>query len=458
MMPALGSADADLRRRQGRTEVVMSTTHTGPKSAARAATMLWATLALTLITTLALAASGCGRRNALAPEAPPVAGAASRVALASPTAASAAALHLTGVSESGALWAIDRPAGWNGDLVVYVHGYTDPAAPVAMPNYGELRDSLLARGYAVAASSFSSNGYAVAEGMRESHALTGIYRERAGHARRTYLVGKSLGGLIAMLMTQKYPEQYDGSLLVSGIVGGSTEEVQYMGDVRVLFDAVYPGVLAGGLYHPPVISDLNAQVVLPVMRAITLNPQGVGIIQALSRRKLPGDTPQEIGTSLVTMLGFSMQGGGDLYARAHGHSYFDNADWRYDSPMLPPALVADINARVARHTREPDAANFLERAGEPTGPFAIPVLTLHSTRDPVVPVFHEDVLARVAVGEHLRQERVARYGHVPFSTGEILSCFGDLVRWVEQSGIARDGRLGGGARPSSEPGSVRLAD
>ena len=47
--------------------------------------------------------------------------------------ASDGAQHLEGVLGPGALYAIDVPASWNGDLVVWVHGYTNPATPVALP-------------------------------------------------------------------------------------------------------------------------------------------------------------------------------------------------------------------------------------------------------------------------------------------------------------------------------------
>ena len=341
-------------------------------------------------------------------------------------------VHLEGRASSGALWEIDKPADWNGELVLYLHGYSFPTDPIALPHNEAIRDSLVARGFAVAASSFSSNGYAVREGVRESDDLNEIVQRRIGHARHTYLFGQSLGGLIGLIMAQQRhsDRDYDGAFLVCGIVGGSTEEIQYIGDVRVLFDALYPGVLAGDLEHPPVITDINAQVVLPVVGAVTANPQGLGIIQLLARHPLAGNNGQELVTSLVTVLGFSMRGGGDLFARAGSESFFDNAGWRYTSPALPAALVADINTRVARYTRTHEAAEFLERWGEPSRRLRIPMLTLHTTRDPVVPLFHEDLLAQVASGPNLIQRRIERYGHTPFSAGELMPHFNDLVNFA----------------------------
>jgi pimeloyl-ACP methyl ester carboxylesterase len=380
---------------------------------------------------LALAASaGCSKKNMLAPTVPDAASTRTVAPLAHRHDDDGKAVHLEGRSGSGALWAIDKPAHWNRSLVLYLHGYTQPSEPVALPNNGPIRDSLLARGYAVAASSFSSNGFAVAEGMRESDALRGRFQERVGNPEHTYLFGQSLGGLIGLLLTQRSPEHYDGSFLVCGIVGTSIEEIQYIGDIRVLFDTVYPGVLPGDIEHSVVITDPNAQIVVPVVTAVTQNPQGLGIIQLLARHPLAGNNAQEVVTSLVNAIGFSMQAGSDLFQRSHASTFFDNAGFTYHSASLPAPLVADINARVRRYTRAPQAAAFLAQYGEPEPRLRIPLLSLHTTRDPTVPVFHEDRLAAVVSSPLLIQRRVDRYGHCPFSAGELMVHFNDLVNFA----------------------------
>lgn len=373
--------------------------------------------------------AGCGHKNTLAP----TVAATESARAADPLRhrhANRGPVHLEGRSSSGALWVIDKPADWNRSLVIYVHGYTLPSAPVALPNNGEVRDSLLARGYAVATSSFSSNGFAVREGMRDSDALREIFEDRVAEPRHTYLLGRSLGGLISMLLTQREAEHYDGSLLVCGIVGTSIEEIQYMGDIRVLFDTVYPGVLPGDLEHSIVITDPNTQLIGPVVAAVTANPQGLGIIQLLARHPLAGANSQEIVGSLINALGFSMQAGSDLYKRCDNSSFFDNASWTYTSAALPPPLLADINSRVRRYTRSSDATEFLRRYGEPSPRLKIPMLSLHTTRDPQVPVWHEDKLAQVISSPLLIQRRVDRYGHDNFSAGELMVHFNDLVNFA----------------------------
>lgn len=382
---------------------------------------------LALVVTLA----GCSRQNALAPEmTKALSGDGASAALAAAPLALDAPIHLVGETGPGTTYSIDVPQAWNGDLVVYLHGYTDPAAPVALPANGPMRDAFLARGFAVVASSFSENGYAVKEGMIQSHQLSGLFTSRVAKPNRTFLFGTSMGGLIGLLLSEKYPDVYAGSLLVSGVVGGSDDEVQYMGDIRVLFDVFYPGVLQGDLEHPAPITNVNAQVIGPVVAAVSANPQGLGLIQMLARKPLPGNNGQELVASLVNVLVFAQQGGGDLYDRAHGHTYFDNADWRYGAPGLPPALLDDVNTRVARYARTPDAANYLAHYGEPSGDLRIPVVLMHTTRDPVVPFWHEGLYGQVGAGPNLLQRQTNRFGHVAFSVAEMAAGFDDLVGWV----------------------------
>lgn len=347
------------------------------------------------------------------------------------TAAAEGPAHLEGDIGPGARWSIDTPAEWNGDLVVYAHGYTDPVAAVTLPagNFPQIRDALLARGFAVIASSYSENGYAAKEGAEQTHQLSGVFASQVGQPKRTFLFGQSLGGLVGLQLSEKYPSQYAGTLLVCGVVGGSNLEVEYLGDIRVLFDAVYPGVLPGGLEHPPVITNVNAQVVGPALAAIQANPAGVGVIQALARHPLAGNNANEVVTSLLTVLGFTMQGGGDLFDRTHQHSFFDNATYQYHSAFLPAPVVDHVNAAVARYTASADAERWLQHYGEPTGDLRIPLLSLHTTRDPVVPQFHEPRLGAANAGSWLLQRETNRYGHCTFSVDELMTQFETLVAW-----------------------------
>ena len=66
---------------------------------------------------------------------------------------------------SGAGYRMEVPANWNGDLVLYAHGYRGTGLELTVGNPA-IRDYLLSKGYAWAASSYRANGYVPGVGAR----------------------------------------------------------------------------------------------------------------------------------------------------------------------------------------------------------------------------------------------------------------------------------------------------
>ncbi len=341
--------------------------------------------------------------------------------------------HLQGEIGPGALYSIDVPAAWNGDLVLYAHGYTLPQSPVTLPaidNFNAVRDLLMARGFALAATSYSENGYAEAEGARQVHQLRGLFSDLCAEPNRTFLFGYSLGGLIGLDLVQNHPSEYAGALLISGVVGGTRAEISYVGDLRVIFDCVCPNVLPGG------VTDVPDGVPYPqgaVLQCLTSGPQPLGGILCTFRDprfRLAGSNPTEWVTSVVRLLGFHWYAAEDLFDRTHEHQLYDNHDVTYAS------CVPNMNDCVARYTATPDAEAFMRQHYEPNGVVQKPVLTLHAEHDPVVPAGHEALFYdKVAAAGHLAnllQCIYPRYGHTEaFTPQEAVTAFDALVGWVD---------------------------
>lgn len=337
----------------------------------------------------------------------------------------------------GSLYALYRPEDWNGDLVLLAHGYIPPGSPIALPtnDFTEpVRDSLLARHFAVAYSSFSENGYAVKDGAERTEQLALLFALKLGKPRRLFLMGVSLGGQIAQLLAEQHPFLYSGVLTLSGVMGGTRREMDYVATVRVLFDYFYPGVLRGDLLHQPPDLDLNRDVIGPAVVAMSTHPEGAFALSQLA--PVPFADGTELVGSIVQALVLHGLELGDLLARTRGESFFDNAGVVYTGP-LPQPLLDDLNAHVARYHIGRSAAIFMRRFYEPTGRLHIPVLALHGSRDPVVPLFHEDVyrerVATTGNDEWLQQRVDDRYGHVGFPPEETMAAFMDLVRWADSN-------------------------
>ena len=342
----------------------------------------------------------------------------------------------------GAQYALFVPEAWNGDLVLYAHGFRDAATPVDFRDqdgFYAVRDSLLRLGYAFAYSSFSENGLAIKDGAQRTHQLGGIFAASFGQPERTYLMGHSLGGVVAVKLAEQHPNQYDGVLPMCAQLGGIQATADYIAHIRVLFDYFYPGVLQGDALTVPAAVDLTNQVVLPAIQAMTVNPTGAGaIMQIMAARgtPIPFASGAQLVQSIVTALAFNYRVLPDLLDRTHGHSPFDNTGTVYAGAGLPPALLAHLNASVDRFHSTADAVNYLRHHYQPNGDVRIPVLTLANRLDPVSAPFHEPAYASTVLAAGNAENLLQRtsgvpYGHCVFSVAEQVRAFTDLASWVE---------------------------
>jgi pimeloyl-ACP methyl ester carboxylesterase len=341
---------------------------------------------------------------------------------------------IEGATAGGALYALAVPETWNGDLVVYGHGIVDPAAPVALPSTQDhflvLRDALLQRGFAVAYSSYSENGYALKDAVQRLHELSGLFTARFGPPARVYLVGHSLGGAAVQMLAEQYATQYHGVLSVCGLLGGAPSELQYIGNARVLFDYYFPGVLPGNIVIVP--QDVNFTAGNPefdgALTALLTGFAAAGspTVQFAVAAGLPFANGLELVQAAMTALGFQLRYTNDLLRLTHGHPFFDNT-----ATVYPGAA----NSGVARFVASPDALNYFEHYFTPTGDLTIPMLTLHTTRDPAVPLFHEAeyaaLVAQHGANSFLTQRTVNAFGHCAVTDAQVLSAFDALIAWTE---------------------------
>jgi hypothetical protein len=280
------------------------------------------------------------------------------------------------------------------------------------------------------------------------------------------VAGYSLGALVALELGERFPSQYDGVLAMCGMVGGTTRELQYIGDVRALFDAYYPGVMPGNAISVPTPPLTVAQVQALVVQAITPTPTNPGAALGLYAIASTAQTQlayapvgsladptslafQTLVGSLVYALYYQQLGTPDVVDRTHGHSPYDNRNTVYTKGTLAipfpflagtiEAMIAASNDKVTRYDITPDAQNYLARNYTPTGNLQIPVVSVHNLWDPLVPFFvNEPALAQTvaAAGASgmLLQRAIPNYGHCNFTTSTVVSSFQTLVDWVA-SGI-----------------------
>jgi hypothetical protein len=218
-----------------------------------------------------------------------------------------------------------------------------------------------------------------------------------------------------------------------GVVGGTRDQITYIANVECCSTYFYPNVLPGSLLETPPGIDFATQVVPRIVQAITANPNCAFFMARIL--PIPFASSQELVEAIVRALGFQFLGATDFLDRSHGHVFFENSQTVYTGAGVPQAVLDDLNAKVARYQATPDAANFLAQCYQPTGRLSIPVVTLHTTRDPIVPLFNEDryreLVASQGRSSFLKQETVAMFGHCTYSADQLVAAFDELTAWVD---------------------------
>lgn len=335
------------------------------------------------------------------------------------------------------LYAIFVPDDWNGDLVTYAHGFIDVASSLDLPSndrIDEIRGLLLADGYAFAYSSYRENGFAVQSGGWATQKLSTLFRSLVkAHPEHTWLVGHSLGGLVTLEMAEKAPGDYDGILSLAGVTGGSAMQLDYVANVRLLFDFFYPGLFPGDVLNVP--AGITQQQVQDIVTAALVQDggQGIYLISQLDQTPLPSPTQAAMVGSLIYALMWNVRGIEDVLERTRGETPIDNMDTVYTSSSgtVPPSLLNAINATIPRYDRTDGADAEMRRNYEPTGRLGIPMVAVHNFYDPAVPYFHaadyNQAVNAMGLGDRFELVSVPAYGHSSFDPQVVHSAFQSLV-------------------------------
>ena len=329
------------------------------------------------------------------------------------------------------------PPNWNGQLVMYAHGYVPNQLPLALPvNELFLPDGafipgmLFSQGFAFATTSYHKNGYAVEQARKDLNDLIKHFKTLVppGSLQKVFLIGASEGGEIAALMIEHFPDKYAGALALCGPIGGGPYQVQYLSDFRVVFDYFFPDVFPFGVKDIPANAFVNWDTYMQtIAAALVSDPATTAQLYNVSGAALDSQDPTSTVETAVRILFYNIWGTNDLLATAGGMPY-DNQGTVYSGSFDDAAL----NAGVERIQSDGRARAYMRRFYQTTGELHRPLVTLHNTLDPVVPFQHEQIYSGLAAqagsSNFLTVIPVARYDHCNFGLQEVAGAFGLLVQ------------------------------
>ena len=372
-------------------------------------------------------------------------------------------------SLDGAPYRIVVPAGWNGTLLLYAHGYRDKAdhpgevdntTPDIAPS-AALATAALAQGYALAGTAYRDNGWAVAEGAQDVRALAMHFRDQVALPDRTVLVAASLGTVIALKAMEQSNGLFNGALCGCAFGAGATRSWDAAGDLALAYDTLF-GVPASWGSFADVRDDLDFETeVQPKLLAEVSNPANfakfefVRLVTGVPGRGLvPPAPPAFYPGWLFTDMFFTTEARAELERRAGGpivqnldRSYsLSAAEIAYLVSLGVPTPVIDgwLAAMNARRTASPPRAarNYVKNNATYSGKLQNPVLMLHTVIDPLIPVSQQDAYAVTVFGKDrealLFQAFTNGNGHCNFTGPQLLTAVAAINAWVA-TGVAPTG-------------------
>jgi len=333
-----------------------------------------------------------------------------------------------GTQSTGALYRICFPADWNGQLVIYAHGYVEASQPIAIHDDviggQSVSSAVTGLGYGFATTSYRANGLIVPEAVEDVIDLQGTFvRLYRPDPTRTLIVGASEGGLVAALAAEQHPDVIDGALAACGPVGDFQAQLNHIGDFRVVFDYFFPDVIPGSAVDIPdsVRANWPNRYAPAVVNAISADPDRTAQLLAVT-----GEPAENAALTVVGVLWYNIYGTGDARTRLGGQP-FDNSTRVYAGSTDDAAL----NAGVARFSADAAAEALVADEFETSGALSVPVVTLHTSGDPIVP-FEQEALYGAKVQQAgaaglLTQNQADRYGHCEFESAEVFGAFSSLI-------------------------------
>jgi hypothetical protein len=341
-----------------------------------------------------------------------------------------------------AAYIVEIPAAWNGDLVMWTHGYRSLSSADGhklspqVPLYG-LRAKLLTEGYAWASSSYYDNGFDIQAGVLSTKDLAMFFHDLVGRPQRTYLAGVSMGGYIIGRSLEQYPTFYEAGLPMCGVMGDQTLLDFFLGYNLVaqalagvpaypippdyLSNAVPRIQVALGLVgltatSPDPTNELGRQ-----LRAITIN---------LSGGSRPGSA-QAFRFWKDFLFGIAAGATGDTLAENPGQLATNvDTDYEPNSPVDVNAIVVRVEPQNPLDRITPLLIQVPQIAGLPHAP----VLSLHGLGDLFVPFsmeqrYFEDVSFHHG-NQFLVQRAIRTVQHCEFSPSEVGTAWDELVLWA----------------------------
>jgi pimeloyl-ACP methyl ester carboxylesterase len=333
---------------------------------------------------------------------------------------------------NGAAFRIDVPDAWNGGLVVYCHGYSPIMVTYKNQKLPAEQQVFLDQGYALVQSGYAAAGWALQEASVDTESVRRYFIAKYGQPKETFITGHSMGSLLTVMLVENYPTVYDAALPLCGPLAASN---WFLGrgafDGIVLFNYYFPGLLPDPTKIPKDFVN-SRDLAARLEKALDAAPEKAAALRHQNDLKSNRD--------LAGTLGFLVYLIKELDQRAGGNP-FDTRNTIYHG-TLDDNVTNDV---IPRYTADPKAVAYLRGYYIPTGRIQNPVLAIHTSYDPLVPLWipntYQSTVEDAGTANLFVQQYVKHDGHCAIQADEIARGFAELREWKSTGTRPQGGEL-----------------
>lgn len=352
-----------------------------------------------------------------------------------------------------ALFKITIPPNWNEDVVFYAHGFIPPQEdlriqddPIEGVPVSQIVNSM---GYGFATTSYATNGIVPPEvGITDLDSVVQILYRLVdlylpeNSINNIYLVGASEGGWLTALAIERRPDLFSGGLSLCGPVGDFQKQLNYFGDFRVVFDYFFAKKIKNWPIWtqntpeiPQNIIDNWITVYRPAIeQAVVKFPFLTK--QLLQVTKVPIEYSDPLAPIAVTsILRYNITTINDILEnKFDGLPYRNIGKWYFGSRN-----DFRLNRKIERFSGNYSALKEVKNQYQTSGDLSIPIVTIHTSKDEIVPYWHEPLYRKKVFlnGSSLYHTNfpVFRSGHCNFNQEEVLTAFQWLIFKVNMQNL-----------------------
>ena len=317
---------------------------------------------------------------------------------------------------AGAKWQLSLPDPiiWNSlphrYLLFYAHGIVDPVPfeEIALPddNIGgrSVEDILNDKGIGYASTSYRDNGLVVLEAVEDMKNLVDLtrlfFRVHPNYffPDTLFIGGPSEGGLVTVKTIEKYGHLFDGAISICAPIGNFQDQLQYNGDFHVLFNYFFGAELSSyGVdlgnprdgVHPDIMNAWKfgrlQDLIILLMQTY---PERVPQLLITAKATVDFTNELAMGTAVLELLRFNIMMTNDVRNRMRGVPY-NNKNTVYFGSLNDRLLNENVQ-RIDERDYQRVKNNIMKY--ETSGKLInLPLATIHTTGDYVIPYWHEEL-------------------------------------------------------------------